>query len=113
MLVWIHMLPGDGAEVAAAQANALPTGSVAHFYDPRRRSGKALSSVVGAGRSVVWDTYLWFAPGVEWGQAPPAPEDWAHQLDAAWADPDRFRWDDELTAWLRQAAGHGPAAHQP
>ncbi len=105
MLVWIHMRPADGVQVAGAQTGALVADRLIHFHDPRRRAGKALASAVGAGRSVVWDTYLFFAPGVRWEQTPPAPEDWAHQLDAPWAEAERFRQGDQLSEWLRQTAG--------
>lgn len=104
MLVWIHMLPADGLETAAGQAGALHADGLRHFHDPRRRVGKALAPTVGADRAVVWDTYLFFHPDALWADSPPPPEDWAHQLHAAWADPGRHRWGDTLLTWLQQAA---------
>lgn len=104
LLVWIHVLPGDGAGAAVGQSEALRDESLRHFYDPRRRVGKALAPGLGAGRAVVWDTYLYFPSGVQWDDLPPLPEDWAHQLGAAWADPARFRSKGGLLDWLRAGA---------
>jgi len=78
-------------------------GGLHHFHDPRRRIGKAFALVLGAGGALVWDVYLAFHPGSNWEREPPSPADWAHQLHAAWAAPERFRAKEDLEGWLRRA----------
>jgi len=107
LLIWIHMLPADGPDSARRAGQALQAGHLTHFYDPRRRVGKAIAPRLGAARAVVWDVYLFYPSGSRWEKPAPSPADWAHQLDAAWADAAHYRWEDELTRWLNQATrGH-------
>jgi hypothetical protein len=109
-LVWIHMLRTDSAGAAEEIAASIHHERLTHFHDPRRRVGKAFGPTLQTGGAVVWDSYLAFRPGVTWDEAPPFPADWAHQLRSAWADPARFRWKDDLTAWLREAATRAATA---
>ncbi len=101
------MLEADGPDAARRAAQALQADRLDHFYDPRRRIGKAIGPMLGAGQAVVWDVYLFFPTGSRWKESAPSPVDWAHQLDARWADAARYRWEGELTDWLHQATrGH-------
>jgi hypothetical protein len=103
------MLHADGPDSTRRASQALQAGHLAHFYDPRRRVGKAVAPRLGAGRAVVWDVYLYFLAGSRWEEPAPSPADWAHQLDAKWADVARFRWEEDLTHWLHRVT-EGPAA---
>jgi len=96
------MLRADGTDSARRAARALQADHLEHFYDPRRRVGKAISPRLGAGRAVVWDVYLFYPSGRQWEEPAPSPADWAHQLDAKWADGARFRWEENLTHWLHR-----------
>ena len=102
LVVWIDILRADGPGSASRAASALPGDGVRHFYDPRRRIGKAFAPSLRAQGALVWDVYLIFPPGGRWEEAPPPPAEWAHQLDAAWADASRFHTEDDLDHWLRQ-----------
>ncbi len=101
-LVWIDMLRGDSLDSARRAAHPLRADRLLHFYDPRRRIGKAIAPNLSAGHAVVWDVYLVFPMGIRWEVSAPSPEDWAHQLDATWADVSRFRWDEDLEDWLQR-----------
>ena len=96
------MLRGDGPDSARTAAQSLQANHLVHFYDPRRRIGKAFAPRLNAGRAVVWDVYLFFPVGSRWEESAPSPAQWAHQLDATWADAARFRWDEELSRWLHK-----------
>jgi len=102
LVVWIDILRTDGPDAAARAAQGLQGDQVCHFYDPRRRIGKAFAPSLGAGGALVWDVYLLFPAGRRWEEAPPPPAEWAHQLDAPWAEPSRFHVEDDLDDWLRR-----------
>lgn len=101
-LIWIHMRRTDSVEAAGEMAASLHHERLTHFHDPRRRAGKAFGPTLQTGGAVVWDSYLFFPPGATWDEEAPRPTDWAHQLTSGWADPTRYRWKDELIAWMRR-----------
>lgn len=105
MIVWIDMLPGDSlaaAEKAMRQFD--PDPSLSHFYDPRQRAGKIIAeSLKAEAGKVAWDIYLFYAADDEWGEKPPPPLDWAHQLSGRdWADPTRLFTGENLAPKLEE-----------
>jgi hypothetical protein len=100
-IVWVDMLPFDG-EAAAHNAAARLIGEdprVRHFFDPKVRSGEAISATLGWD-SVAWDIYLFFPPGSEWKDRPPQPAGFVHQLGSHAADGN-FHTGRALEAQLR------------
>jgi hypothetical protein len=94
------MLPDDTEKSAISSAKEFDDPRVYHFYDPDKRSGKALADSLGYEGNVAWDIYLFFSEEVEWNNGLPVPMDWMHQLKDSWADPNRYYTGDELTKKL-------------
>lgn len=104
-IVWINMLPADNALAARLQSLRMSDPRIRHFHDPHRRAGRAIAQALGAPGQVAWDIYLFFSPGGEWGETPPAPIRWAHQLGDSWADPACYHTGGDLVAELARAMG--------
>ncbi len=98
-----HMLPLDMGLSARRQAKKIADARVQHFQDPHKRVGKALGESLGAPGKPWWDVYLFYAAGSEWGDHPPMPVRWAHQLSDVWADPAHRHRGDELVEQLGKA----------
>ncbi len=104
LVVWVPMLPQDSAAAAAGSANLIPDQRAQHFYDGSRIAGAAVARSLGADGQVAWDTYLFYRRGARWGDAPPSPAAWMHQLGTqSWADPLRYHAGQELNRGLRAA----------
>ena len=97
------MLPLDTGFTARWQAGKIVDARVRHFHDPRKRVGKALGESLGAPGKPWWDVYLFYTAGSEWGDHPPAPAHWVHQLSDAWADPTHRHRGDDLVEQLGKA----------
>lgn len=80
--VWIPMLPTDKREAAVTAGKKLGDKRVAQFWDGERELGEAYAKIVKLpkGNKVAWDIYFVYSPDAEWGDAPPAPKYWMHQL---------------------------------
>ncbi|MFA5787582.1 MAG: hypothetical protein WDA71_11495 [Actinomycetota bacterium] len=96
MIVWIEMLPEDRVADVTALAGEMSDPRIRWFHDPSRRAGRAIAASLGAAGQVAWDVYLYFDADAEWRNQLPAPRQWAHQLDDAWADPTRHHFGDQL-----------------
>jgi len=96
------MLISDNATTANTAAEIFQHADAIQFHDPNRLVGKEIAESLGAHGSIAWDMYLFYETGSEWGEEPPIPFDWAHQLDDLRIDPNRFAWDDELRVRLRR-----------
>ena len=67
-------------------ANA--SSSARQFHDPTGWTGRQIAASLGFPTQLAWDTFLFYRAGLGWNEAPPAPTDWAHQLDySKWAGP--------------------------
>ncbi len=90
------MLTEDSETAAQESAVRLDDPRVLHFYDPAKRSGKAIADSVAWDGHIAWDIYLFYETGIRWGEAPPLPSYWMHQLKDSWADREYFRTGDNL-----------------
>ena len=102
-IVWTRMLPLDNHLTARRQAGQIADPRVRHFYDPHRRVAKALGDSLGAPGKPWWDVYLFYAAGSEWGEHPPTPVHWAHQLSDCWADQAHHHRGTDLIEQIRSA----------
>ena len=102
-MVWVHMLPLDNRLTTGLTAASLQEARVRHFHDPHKRAAKALAEGLGHAAKILWDAYLFYLPGSEWDDGPPAPAQWAHQLGASWADRAHYHHGDDLVAELHKA----------
>jgi len=97
------MLPGDSEETAQKSSSILDDPRVLLFYDPNKRSGKAVADTVGWAGKIAWDIYLFYLEGDEWGKNPPMPTDWMYQLSDSRADRERYYTGDDLAKKLYKA----------
>ena len=105
-MVWINMLPNDSAEAAQRSARLIQDVRIRHFHDPKRFVGQAIAESIGASGHVAWDMYLFYSGASEWGETPPKPTDWAHQLSDEWAGKDHFAWGGDLNKRLKEIAAN-------
>ncbi|MGH9863177.1 MAG: hypothetical protein ACRD35_07115 [Candidatus Acidiferrales bacterium] len=85
-VVWVPVLSrlsleGLRGPAQAAGRKRLADTRVLNFLDPELRLGMPYGRVLGlAGDEPAWDVFLVFERGVRWGERPPAPTAWMHQL---------------------------------
>jgi len=70
---------GEENEADAREATRhLPDRRVTDFWTPTHTLATALATPLGLDGGKAWDTFLVFAPGVRWGDTPPAPDYYMH-----------------------------------
>ena len=81
-MVWAPILRTDGApddETLALLADPRAT----HFWDAGGVVSPPFKELLSLpGRIRAWDLYMLFGPKAVWGDSPPAPDYWQHQLGA-------------------------------
>lgn len=103
-VVWMDVLPLDGEKAARKTATILAKDPrIRHFFDPERRVGKAVAKTLGWS-GFAWDIYLFYPKGAAWGETPPVPWRFAHQMGSH-ADDDHFHVGDDLERELRKTMG--------
>ena len=86
LVVWIALKDTDTPEAANEASGKFSDARVTQFFDPRQMAGKAVAESLGHIGETAWDFYLFYPPGVRWGELPPEPESYMHQLPGGWAD---------------------------
>jgi len=85
-VVWVPLLnlqdPATLQRHAHQYARLIPPGPrVTHYSDPEAYVGKKYGPILGVPYGApAWDVYLAFDAGARWGDAPPTPNYWEHQL---------------------------------
>ena len=82
-VVWIRRFPLRDTRDAAQEATHLvPDERSRHFWDGAGRLGQAYAKVVELPhqKKFAWDVYFVFDAKAKWGDAPPKPDFWMHQL---------------------------------
>ncbi|MCI0403521.1 MAG: hypothetical protein L0212_08365 [Acidobacteria bacterium] len=75
------MSPEALAGLAGRRTGRFPDARVSHFTDLEARLGEGYAPVLELPEEqLAWDSFLLFGPGVKWGEAPPKPTFWMHQL---------------------------------
>ena len=88
LTVWIAMMDTDTLGAAQEAAGKFTDPRVEQFFDSSRIAGKAFAHSLGHEGEVAWDFYLFYPAGAEWGELPPMPEAYMHQLTNTWANPE-------------------------
>ena len=104
MVVWMRMYEADSLDAAENASELFRSDDrVVQFYDPEKMIGLAIAKGLGAEEDeVAWDVYLFYDGGARWGDRPPEPLAWAHQLsESSWADPSRFHQGEDLAKELQ------------
>ena len=80
-VAWVPILPED-TETPDEETQALVSDARAsHFWDEQRALTRIFSTLLGLPEEwPAWDVYLAYPPGARWGDAPPKPSFWHHQL---------------------------------
>lgn len=86
----------DTFDSAIQPIKFLSDSRIRHFYDNNRVVGKSIAESVGWEGNIAWDIYLFYESFIEWGEKPPEPNYWMHQLLDDWATKDKFRTGDDL-----------------
>jgi len=81
-VVWIKRFFGDSRDAAEKAMALVPDKRARHFWDGNdqlpKRYGKILD--LPGSRDFAWDVYFVFNPKAAWGETPPTPDFWMHQL---------------------------------
>lgn len=72
-VVWGPMLGGETEEDAREATALLSDPRAEHFWTGAHTLAEALRAPAGLQDELAWDTFLLFAPGARWGDAPPSP----------------------------------------
>lgn len=93
--VFIPMLLRDGKTPAVEAAKKMTDAGIPSFWDGNHSLGKSYAETVKLpnGKKIAWDVYFVYGPNSVWGDAPPKPDFWMHQLaeDDQCLDPAKFR----------------------
>jgi len=81
-VVWINRYPRDSRAAAEEAMTLVPDKRAQHFWDGSGAIGKQYGQVVQlpGGKKFAWDVYFVFGPNAKWGDTPPTPAYWMHQL---------------------------------
>ena len=94
-VVWTPVLSEDDGKAADNAVEAVPDDRAMHFWDDDKSLGFSLGKTVTLprGRKLAWDVYFVFDAKAEWGDAPPTPAFWMHQLadDERKLDGEKFK----------------------
>ena len=94
-VVWTPVLLEDNRQAAVQAIGHVFDQRAVHFWDADKSLGDALGKIVTLPRErkLAWDVYFAFDPQATWGDAPPRPAIWMHQLgtDERKLDGDRLR----------------------
>ena len=96
------MMSGDTYKAAQKAFKKFKDVRVKQFYDPQQLSGRAFAASLGHSDKVAWDVYLFYPPRTMWGELPPPPEVFMHQLRDSWADQDCLFEKDRLRLKLTE-----------
>jgi hypothetical protein len=82
LAVWMPVLETDDAGAALSAEALLPDPRVVHFWDAEKELGTLYGQMLPlpGKRTLAWDMYFVYAPGVQWDDRPPMPTEWMHQL---------------------------------
>ena len=81
-VVWTPVLQEDDRQAAIKAIGKVPDERATHFWDADKSLGFSLGRTVTLPRErqLAWDVYFVFDADAEWGDGPPQPSDWMHQL---------------------------------
>ena len=94
-VVWTPVLLEDDRPSAVQAIGHVSDKRAVHFWDADKSLGHSLGKIVTLPRErkLAWDVYFAFDPKATWGEGPPQPATWMHQLgsDERKLDGDRLR----------------------
>src|SRR3990172_3345638 len=103
-VVWVSMLPNDEFEAAREARRLVPDRRAMPFWDAGPDLTEPFGPTLGLPPACpAWDVYLLYPAGVTWGEEPPAPAHWQHQLPGVTGAPllDGGNFAEQLRSVLR------------
>lgn len=80
-VVWVPILDTDRGAPDQETRSLVPDERAAHFWDAEGTLPGLFNRTLRLpGSDPAWDVYLAYPPGVRWGDDPPTPVYWQHQL---------------------------------
>ncbi|MCH8047983.1 MAG: hypothetical protein IID44_30180 [Planctomycetes bacterium] len=81
-VVWTPVLLEDNRQAAIQAIGNVSDQRAVHFWDADKSLGNSLGKIVTLPRErkLAWDVYFAFDPQATWGDDPPQPATWMHQL---------------------------------
>ncbi len=81
-VIWTPVLREDDGPAADKAVEVVRDERAVHFWDDDKSLGFSLGKTVTLprGRKLAWDVYFVFDTKAKWGDAPPTPTFWMHQL---------------------------------
>jgi hypothetical protein len=81
-VVWTPVLSEDTGQAAAKAVQFVSDERAVHYWDGDKSLGFLMGKTVTLprGRTLAWDVYFAFDAEARWGDAPPSPVFWMHQL---------------------------------
>ncbi len=87
-VVWVPILPDDNNAAAVESSAIVSDRRATHFWDEQGVLPQSFARVLGLPEGwPAWDVYLASEARAYWGEAPPAPAFWHHQLGNDLAAP--------------------------
>ena len=79
-VVWEPILRTDKREVAVKATTFIPDSRAKHYWVDDHSVGNLFKDAIGLENEPAWDVYLLYPAGTKWGESPPVPEYFQHQL---------------------------------
>ena len=81
-VVWTPVLLEDDRQAAVQAIGYVSDERAVHFWDADKSLAYSLEKIVTLPRKrpLAWDVYFVFDPQATWGDRPPKPATWMHQL---------------------------------
>lgn len=79
-VVWEPILDNDSFEASRSAGVYLQDPRVRHFWIGNGSVGEAFSEIAGLDSAVAWNVFFAYGPDARWGEAPPSPAAYLHDL---------------------------------
>ena len=78
-IIWLPIFGGDFKGEARKLSSGFQDKRVSYFLDPESETGTLWEPLLKT-PSIAWDVYMLYGPDARWGDQPPKPIFWMHQL---------------------------------
>jgi hypothetical protein len=79
-VIWDPIYGGRFDSEAKKLSQSFSDRRVSYYRDPGSLAGNLWERVLKTQREIAWDVYLLFGVDAQWGEEPPRPDFWMHQL---------------------------------
>jgi hypothetical protein len=79
-VIWDPIFGGNFEGAAKELSYRFPDKRISYFKDPDSLAGKQWKQVLKLDNEIAWDVYFLYGADAQWGNEPPQPDFWMHQL---------------------------------